>query len=420
MFATLVVMGPAAFATAALTDEIDHLIGALGRLGDVHESALTGIVCSLHREQTRLAAIAAAVTARWEASGAWADNGALSTVSRLTADTRSSRASCGRDIRRARVLRSMPATQQALFDGRITFDHVDLLANAAQKPRHELFAEAEDYLVDACARLGYRAAARAVSYWIQRADAALGNDGPGPGPDPTNRVHTSTTSRDQVRVDGLLDAVGGAVVTGELDRLIADLRQRDRRDGVERTLPQLRAAALVEMATRSAARPDDASTPRPLFTVLIGEGTLAHLCELADGTVIDPRRLADHIDTALLEIILFGGPRTVLSVSHRRTFTGALRRAVQVRDRQCQHPSGCEIDADRCDVDHIVPYGRGGPTHQHNARLLCTGHNRIPGLHPEATGPPAGPAPPHPVPSQMHLEAIRARLRWRAVHADHD
>jgi 5-methylcytosine-specific restriction endonuclease McrA len=67
----------------------------------------------------------------------------------------------------------------------------------------------------------------------------------------------------------------------------------------------------------------------------------------------------------------------VVSVSHRRRFTGALRRAIEVRDRHCAHPSGCEVPAHLCDVDHIVPWSQGGATSQENGRLLCSTHNRL-------------------------------------------
>ena len=66
--------------------------------------------------------------------------------------------------------------------------------------------------------------------------------------------------------------------------------------------------------------------------------------------------------TAMLESVIFDGPSTVLSVSRKRTFTGAIRRAIQVRDRHCQHPAGCDVPAGDCDVDHITPYGDGGLT----------------------------------------------------------
>ena len=62
-------------------------------------------------------------------------------------------------------------------------------------------------------------------------------------------------------------------------------------------------------------------------------------------------------------------------VERRRFFTGATRRAVEVRDRTCFHPS-CDEPAERCQVDHVVPYEAGGPTTTENGRPACGFHNR--------------------------------------------
>jgi hypothetical protein len=58
-----------------------------------------------------------------------------------------------------------------------------------------------------------------------------------------------------------------------------------------------------------------------------------------------------------------------------RTFTGATRRAIEIRDRQCSHPY-CDRPARYCQIDHIKPYSQGGLTTQANGRLLCPRHNR--------------------------------------------
>ena len=75
-----------------------------------------------------------------------------------------------------------------------------------------------------------------------------------------------------------------------------------------------------------------------------------------------------------------------------RFFTGALRRAIEVRDRHCTHP-GCHVPADQCQVDHVLEYARGGETTQDNGRLQCPVHNRR-----RNTPIPTGPAPPGPAP----------------------
>jgi len=77
-----------------------------------------------------------------------------------------------------------------------------------------------------------------------------------------------------------------------------------------------------------------------------------------------------------METFLFDGPSVVLTASQQRTFTGKLRRAIQARDRRCQHPSGCNTPSANGDVDHIVPWKDGGTTDQFNGRAQCRPHNR--------------------------------------------
>jgi hypothetical protein len=163
---------------------------------------------------------------------------------------------------------------------------------------------------------------------------------------------------------------------------------------------------MVTMALRSAATPKGSKRPRPLFTVLLGDDTLSQLCETAAGHVVPPTTLSPYLDAADLEVVLFDGPSTVVGVSRRRSFLGAVRRAIEVRDRHCQHPSGCDVPAEECDVDHIIPYIDGGPTDQFNGRLECSTHNR----HADRHDNDAQPLPPREL---TFLDEIRARLRWQ-------
>src|SRR4029453_15415644 len=86
-----------------------------------------------------------------------------------------------------------------------------------------------------------------------------------------------------------------------------------------------RGSPWVARAPRSA--PATGKRPRPLFTVLIGDDSFARMCELANGQVITPGTLVPWLGAAELETILFDGPTTVISVSKKRRFPGALRRA---------------------------------------------------------------------------------------------
>ncbi|GAB3566454.1 HNH endonuclease signature motif containing protein [Spelaeicoccus albus] len=52
----------------------------------------------------------------------------------------------------------------------------------------------------------------------------------------------------------------------------------------------------------------------------------------------------------------------------------ALRKLVRARDGTCRFPS-CNIPAGACDIDHINPFARGGPTTPENLQALCEHHH---------------------------------------------
>ena len=87
---------------------------------------------------------------------------------------------------------------------------------------------------------------------------------------------------------------------------------------------------------------------------------------------------------------MFDGPRRVIDVGRqRRLFTGALRRAIEVRDRTCYHPSCDDEVPQRPQVDHIHEASKGGPTTQDNGRMACDFHNKWRNNHPDDPEPPA-------------------------------
>jgi hypothetical protein len=87
---------------------------------------------------------------------------------------------------------------------------------------------------------------------------------------------------------------------------------------------------------------------------------------------------------------VFESPSRVVDVGPtRRFFRGALRRAIEVRDRTCFHPT-CDEPPDRAEIDHIVEAHRGGLTTQANGRLGCVFHNRWRTTHPDRDPDPPG------------------------------
>jgi hypothetical protein len=134
------------------------------------------------------------------------------------------------------------------------------------------------------------------------------------------------------------------------------------------------------------ADPDGSQTPKPLITVLVGEDSFKRMCELGSGAVVPPGSVLALLEDADIETIVFNGPRRVMEVTRQRSFRGAVRRAIEVRDRHCQHPSGCDEPARRCQGDHVDPYSRSKTTSERNGQLLCPTHNRLKGPAPPGAG----------------------------------
>lgn len=318
----------------------------------------------------------------------WADDGSRSAGARLARD-----ACCapetGKDVlKRARKLRTMPLTTNQHGNGVLSTDHVDVLARANRPDIAHLFARDEAMLVGYADTLTFDQFHRAVRHWMNCADDEMA-DADAERSAEGRHLHVDRSRDGQLDLVGRLEAVGGAVFADELERIEQELFEADWAEAraehgpdatahqLRRTAPQRRADALVEMARRSAARPEAATDARPLIAVLVGLETFTgRICELADGTVLTLGQVVPLLSSADVERVVFDSPSRVIDVGRRaRFFTGALRRAIEVRDRHCTFP-GCTVPAHRCQVDHIVEWADGGPTVQENGRLLCPAHNR--------------------------------------------
>jgi hypothetical protein len=374
-------------------DELAMLDPATLPDDELHE-----LVVDLVREDSRLAAARARFVAAWDARRTWADNGSKAATARLMLEASASATTARRELRRARGLRDMPGTASALVEGKLSMDHADLLMAVKHPEIEHLFARDEGILLDQIKTLRHPDAQRCVRYWLNLAENEIGK-----APcdrDRAGRHFSGVRSfRGNVVFDGMLDAIAGSIPMKELARLEraefeadwAEARSAHGERAIESHLPrtaaQRRADAFVEMARRSAAMDPNAVMPRPLFTVLVGYDSFSKTCELSCGTVVTPSQLVPHLAEADIERIVFDGPSRVIEVGVRqRFFTGALRRAIQVRDRRCTHPSGCDVPAEQCEIDHEVPYGEGGLTTQTNARCACRRHNRQRNTTPDPPG----------------------------------
>jgi uncharacterized protein DUF222/HNH endonuclease len=150
----------------------------------------------------------------------------------------------------------------------------------------------------------------------------------------------------------------------------------------DRTPPQRRADALVEicqLTLRTGKLPDDGgeppqvavTVPYDLLTRTLGGAVTDTGDRMSAATV---RRTA--CDAKILPVVL-GGAGQILDVGRaRRLATGALRRALHIRDRGCTFPH-CDRPPRWTDAHHLVTWAAGGPTTLDNMVLLCRHHHRL-------------------------------------------
>jgi hypothetical protein len=366
-----------------LTETIDHLAASDPSIYADAES-----IEVLHRQLARLEAVTTEAVDVFDHSGTWALDGARTASAWVATRCRLPRGEARRRTRLGRQLADLPQCRRAWAAGEINAAHVSTIGALRRESTAEALERDEAILVDQAKSLRFDQFNRVAAYWEQHAD-----------PDGTDEAAERRRDRRDVYLTAsfdrgylgkmTLDETSGATVSGELTRLERELFEADWAEAKEnlsrdpkveelsRTSAQRRADALVEMAIRSRTAPADGQRPAPQFSVLVGYETFhGRICQLANGTVVSPGSLLQWLDEAYLERVVFRpGCRVEVSPTVR-LFSGATRRAIEVRDQECVHPY-CDTPAPDCQVDHIVPAAEGGPTTQENGRLLCGFHNRL-------------------------------------------
>ena len=330
-------------------------------------------------------ALDAKVVGEWDGQMRWAGHGSKSAAAALGHARRIPADACRRIPKLARKLRALPAVKLAWEAGRIDTAHVQRIC-AADNPRvHDDLVADQVEITRWAMDCHWEGFCRRLREWLDEHDL----DGAEPDGRSNRRAHCSKTLNDAWAVDAWLDPIGGSIFAKELERLVAKLYEEDlaearERLGIPEPLPfqlrrtpeQRRADALVLMAERSATGPEDGRRGRILLTVLVGHDSLAKILEATNGIALRAGQLVPWIDALTIEQVLFDGPVDGGEGVQQRNFTGVVRKAVEVRDRGCQHPT-CHEPIDRCQVDHIIPVFADGPTSQENGRLLCGHHNRL-------------------------------------------
>jgi uncharacterized protein DUF222/HNH endonuclease len=275
----------------------------------------------------------------------------------------------------ARLLASLPQTTEAFAAGDISYQHAAMIARTAVELGDKMEANAEGILVNAARELDpgrLRIVAMHLRHCLQP-DCVLRD---------ANDVHAhrylylSQTLDGIFRLDGQLDADGGAMLQTALDSLMVPPAPDD-----ERNARQRRADAMVELARRQldgGALPEvGGHKPHLMVTVDMAAlskqpGSFAAELEWAQPIPAETaRRLA--CDAAITPILVGGESPQAGPTS--RVVSAPIKRAVVVRDKGCRFP-GCDQPPAWTDVHHLKHWADGGGNGADNLILLCRRHHR--------------------------------------------
>ncbi|HEY1826478.1 MAG TPA: DUF222 domain-containing protein [Acidimicrobiales bacterium] len=371
--------------------QLNALVAAIDALSGVDPADLADeeSVLLLERCHTRTEAIVTRAVGAFQQSELWHNGEARNAADWLVHCSQLPSRVARRQLRLAEYLEHLPAFEQHWVAGDVNGAHVEVVGRIRRFENEDQLAELEETMCGWNAEgTPFRSFCRAVHSWnaeyFSKAAEALA------ARQREDREVWLGQADDGAFVGKIqLDSISGAIVHNELFRLEEQLFQADWKDAhaalgrepnysdLARTREQRLADALTEMATRSAATPAGSRRPQPLFTVLVNYEELhGRICELAQGISVTPGSLVPWLEEAMIERAVFGPANRVEISEKSRLFTGATRRALEVRDRECQHPI-CHVPAERCEADHITPYSEGGLTVQENGRMLCGFHNRL-------------------------------------------
>ena len=335
------------------------------------------------------------------------------------------------EVRRARICRDFSQIGAALMAGRIGVGQIDELVRIDRNERAArcLDVAAVAMLLDYAEHLPIRSFTAVVDRWLTWADPD------GAWSDAEQSIDQRTAHVVAANVEVVISATGGDALTAEALRNIfahfvelefrndCEARRREHGDragefSLPRTDAQRRFDALVAIFQRAYAASGDGKMPDPVVNLLCDQRTLDDLlsragivlangdvldldeltsqqieavlaefvrdptamlnrrCETSSGQPIAPQLLIQALLTAQVRRVVLDSNSTVIDLGERkRLFTGNARIAASLLEQFCQHP-GCEIPADRCQIDHNHSHSHGGRTDQANAGPQCGPHNR--------------------------------------------
>jgi hypothetical protein len=310
---------------------------------------------------------------RFDKSGEYAADGALSVTAWLKWKCKLSGGAAAERVEIGKQLERLPKTDAAFARGDLGYQHVAVIARTAENLGAAAVRSEEGNLLKAAQSMDPGQFTTVAKNFEHRVDAAAALA-------EANRayerryLHISDPHDGLVRIDGLLDAENGATVKARLASLMKPIKDDHRTHG------QRCADALVE-ACRQGSGKGDSSGPRPQLIIRASLDTLAGIPgaaagELEGGGTVPAETVQRHAcDSAITR--LTGQSELEHELNHAvRTLPASTRRALEARDRHCVWP-GCARPLSWCDGHHLVWWIRGGETSLPNLALLCRPHHRL-------------------------------------------
>jgi len=322
-----------------------------------------------------LEAVFASGVRRFDKSGEYKADGALSLTAWLRWKCKLSGGAAMERVEIARQLEKLPQTQAAFASGDVGYQHVAVLARAAEHVGATAVRKEEGALLQAAQTMDPSQFTTVAKNFEHRVDAA-GALAEANHAYQRRYFHISEPVDGLVRLDGMLDAEGGATLRTALQPFMHPVKDDDRSYG------QRCAEALVELGRHGGSGSKrDGAGPRPQLIIRASLDTLAGIKgapagELEGGGTVPAETVQRYAcDSAISRIT--GQGELEHELNHAaRTLPASTRRALEARDRHCVFP-GCTRPLNWCDGHHMVWWTRGGETTLPNLALLCRPHHRM-------------------------------------------
>lgn len=392
-------------AQAALDDAVRAVATATARAPELAPDERTRLVAGIDAAVARLTTARAALLIAQRDSGAWRAGGDPTFEAWRARMSRTGVRAATAEAQRGDTLATMPAVRSAVDEGRVTVEHVDVVARTAARASarvREALASSEGQaeLLAIATRVDAGRFGKAAALWAATLDRAA-----------LERSHQAQRARrylhlaetpDGTRISGQVDAVAGHRL-----RLALEAMAGKPAPGDDRSPEQRRADALESLADAALAATTTDGVPvgpRATVSFVMREETWAALRDdqragtgtgvgadvrtgsvtgaapvppaTYDGVALPPSEVARLLcDCELTRVVLDADGQPLDLGRSRRQYTAGQRRAVTARDGGCFWP-GCGTPTRWCEVHHLVWWDRdGGETDVVDGALACSFHH---------------------------------------------